>query len=111
VVGDRAYNTTKSMLLNVVNDGGGDNAQVYGYSVMGKTGTSQTYKNGFAQEGLGTTIASFAGFGPIKEPRFVMLVKYDYPRKSQYGSQTSAFTFGRIADFLFDYFEIPPDRL
>jgi cell division protein FtsI/penicillin-binding protein 2 len=110
VVGNEAYNATKSMLLNVVSNGTGRAARVNGYSVMGKTGTSQTYRNGQVLEGLGTTIASFGGFGPIIEPRFVMLVKYDYPKTSQYGSETAAITFGRIAEFLFDYFEVPPDR-
>lgn len=110
VVGDRAYNQTKSMLLNVVSGGTGRGARVYGYSVMGKTGTSQTYRNGKVLEGVGTTIASFAGFGPIQEPRFVMLVKYDYPKTSQFGSETAAVTFGKVAEFLFDYFEVPPDR-
>lgn len=110
VVGNEAYNQVKSMLLNVVSQGTGRGARVSGYSVMGKTGTSQTYRNGEVLEGIGTTIASFAGFGPIQEPRFVMLVKYDYPKTSQYGSETAARTFGRIAEFLFDYFEVPPDR-
>lgn len=110
VVGNEAYTQIKSMLLNVVSNGTGRGARVYGYSVMGKTGTSQTYRNGKVLEGVGTTIASFAGFGPIQEPRFVMLVKYDYPKTSQFGSETAARTFGRVAEFLFDYFEVPPDR-
>jgi len=110
VFGNEAYNATKSMLLNVVSSGSGKAARVSGYSVMGKTGTSQTYRNGQVLEGVGTTIASFAGFGPIQEPKFVMLVKYDYPKTSQFGSETAARTFGRISEFLFDYFEVPPDR-
>lgn len=110
VFGNEAYNATKSMLLNVVSTGTGKGARVSGYSVMGKTGTSQTYRNGKVLEGVGTTIASFAGFGPIQEPKFVMLVKYDYPKTSQFGSETAARTFGRISEFLFDYFEVPPDR-
>ncbi len=110
VISDSAYNTIKSMLLNVVNTGTGRGARVFGYSVMGKTGTSQTYKNGKVLEGVGTTIATFAGFGPIKEPKFVILVKYDYPKTSQWGSETAAVTFKTVAEFLFDYFELPPDR-
>jgi len=110
VIGNEAYSAVKSMLLNVVTTGTGRGARVKGYSVMGKTGTSQTYRNGKVLEGVGTTIASFGGFGPIQEPKFVMLVKYDYPKTSQFGSETAARTFGRVAEFLFDYFEVPPDR-
>lgn len=110
VISDSTYNTIKSMLLNAVNNGIARGARVKGYSIMGKTGTSQTYKNGKAQEGLGTTITSFAGFGPFSNPKFVILVKYDYPKISQWGSETAAVTFGRVAEFLFNYFEVPPDQ-
>jgi cell division protein FtsI/penicillin-binding protein 2 len=85
-------------------------AKVAGYTVMGKTGTSQTYRNGKALTGEGTTITGFAGFAPIKHPKFVILVKYDYPKKSQWGSETAARTFQKVAKFLFSYYKIPPDR-
>lgn len=98
------------MLQNAVSNGVARGAKVPGYSIMGKTGTSQTYKNGKAQEGLGTTITSFAGFGPFENPRFVVLVKFDYPKVSQWGSETAAPTFSKVAKFLFDYYEIPPDK-
>ncbi len=110
VISDETYHKIKSMLLNAVNNGVARGARVKGYSVMGKTGTSQTYSNGKALEGLGTTVTSFAGFGPFSEPKFVVLVKYDYPKVSQWGSETAAVTFRSIAEFLFNYFEIPPDR-
>lgn len=108
VISEQTYHTTKSMLLNSVNNGVARGAQVKGYEVMGKTGTSQTYRNGKALEGEGTTIATFAGFGPFQDPKFVILVKYDYPKISQWGSETAAPTFGRIAKYLFQYFEVPP---
>lgn len=110
VISDETYNKIKSMLLKSVDNGVANLAQVKGYRVMGKTGTSQTYKFGEAQEGLGTTITSFGGFGPFIDPKFVILVKYDYPKQSQWGSETAAVTFQKIAKFLFDYYEIPPDR-
>ncbi len=110
VISDKTYQTIKSMLLNSVDNGVARGARVWGYSVMGKTGTSQTYKKGKALVGEGTTITSFAGFGPIKEPKFVVLVKYDHPRYSQWGSETAAITFRRVAKFLFSHFGIPPDR-
>ncbi len=110
VISDETYQVIKSMLLNSVDNGVARGARLFGYTVMGKTGTSQTYKNGKALVGEGTTITSFAGFGPIKNPQFVVLVKYDYPRYSQWGSETAALTFRRVAEFLFSYYGIPPDR-
>ena len=77
---------------------------------MGKTGTSQTYdSSGQLRTGEGTTITSFAGFGPLSDPQFVILVKYDYPKVSQWGSETAAVTFSKVAEFLFQYYGIPPD--
>lgn len=110
VIGTETYNTIKAMLLHAVEKGIARASQVYGYTVMGKTGTSQTYRNGKAQEGAGTTITSYAGFGPLKDPRFVILVKYDHPKSSQWGSETAAITFRKVAEFLFQHMGIPPDK-
>ncbi len=110
VISETTYQTIKAMLLNSVENGVARGAGVRGHSVMGKTGTSQTYRNGKALTGLGTTIASFAGFGPYEDPQFVILVKIDYPKVSQWGSETAAGTFRRIATFLFDYYQIPPEN-
>jgi cell division protein FtsI/penicillin-binding protein 2 len=110
VISDKTYQTIKAMLQNAVTNGIARGSRVYGYSVMGKTGTSQTYKGGKALEGAGTTITSFAGFGPFKDPQFVILVKFDHPKMSQWGSETAAVTFGKVADFLFQHYGIPPDR-
>jgi cell division protein FtsI/penicillin-binding protein 2 len=110
IISEETYQTTKAMLLNSVENGVARGAEVRGHSVMGKTGTSQTYKHGKALTGLGTTIASFAGFGPYEDPQFVILVKIDHPKVSQWGSETAAGTFKRIATFLFDYYQIPPEN-
>lgn len=110
VLSNEAYQSIKSMLLNSVDHGVARGGRVFGYNVMGKTGTSQTYKGGKALEGAGTTITSFAGFAPLKDPQFVILVKFDYPKVSQWGSETAAITFQRVAEFLFNYLSIPPDK-
>ncbi|MCF7830734.1 penicillin-binding protein 2 [Candidatus Gracilibacteria bacterium] len=110
VISDETYNKIKAILLNSVSNGIARGAKVWGYSVMGKTGTSQTYKHGQALEGEGTTITSFAGFGPFDDPAFVILVKFDRPRSSQWGSETAAGTFRKVAEFLFQHLGIPPDK-
>ncbi len=110
VISEKTYQMIKAMLLNSVDNGVARGARIKGYTVMGKTGTSQTYHNGKALRGEGTTITSFAGFAPINHPKFVILVKYDYPKKSQWGSETAARTFRKIAKFLLSYYKIPPDR-
>ncbi len=98
------------MLKKSVEEGVANRGSVEKHYVGGKTGTSQTYKHGRALSGIGTTITSFAGFGPINDPQFVILVKLDHPRASEWGSSTAAPTFQKIASYLFDYYNIPPDK-
>lgn len=99
-----------AMLVNSTENGVANLAQVDGHFVGGKTGTSQTYKYGKALSGSGTTIATFAGFGPIEDPQFLVLIKLDRPKVSEWGSNTAAPTFKKIATYLFDYYNIPPDK-
>jgi cell division protein FtsI/penicillin-binding protein 2 len=84
-------------------------AGVPGYRIAGKTGTAQIpVPGGYDLEG---SIASFAGFGPVPDPRFVILVKLDRPQTSQWGSQTAAFTFQRLAARLLVIMGVPPQSM
>ncbi|MBT4916888.1 penicillin-binding protein 2 [Candidatus Peregrinibacteria bacterium] len=98
------------MLTNSVENGVANAGGVHNHYVGGKTGTSQTYKHGVALSGSGTTITSFAGFGPVDDPQFVILIKFDRPRSSEWGSSTAAPVFNQIATYLFDYYNLPPDK-
>ncbi len=120
VISDEASAQISSMLVSVIEEGGGKFAAVPNYFVGGKTGTAQiagfyTDKEGVKrygyEEGIGTTIASFIGFGPLTNPKFVMLVKFDRPRANEWGSRTAAPAWSEIAEFLLrDYYRIPPER-
>ena len=109
-VSEGSANKITAMLVSAVENGVANRAQVDGHYVAGKTGTSQTYKWGEPLTGAGTTITSFAGYGPVDDPKFVVLVKLDRPRSSEWGSETAAPIFKDIATFLFDYYNIPPDK-
>lgn len=98
------------MLVNAVENGVAKEARVDHHFVAAKTGTAQTYKNGRALTGIGTTVTSIAGFAPTEDPQFVIIIKFDYPRSSLWCADTAAPTFKAIADYLFDYYNIPPDR-
>lgn len=98
------------MMVSAVENGVANTAQVNGHYIAGKTGTAQTYKRGQPLTGAGTTIASFAGYAPIDDPKFVVLVKIDKPRTSVWGAETAAPVFAQLAEFLFDYYNIPPDK-
>ncbi len=100
---------TTAMLTAVIEQGI-PQAQIDNHYVAGKSGTAQTYKWGKALEGKGTTITSFVGYGPIDDPQFAILVKFDYPKTNEWGANTAGPVFGDIADFLFSYYNIPPDK-
>ncbi|MCB9809499.1 penicillin-binding protein 2 [Candidatus Peribacteria bacterium] len=111
VIRKESYEMIKAMLAESVAKGYASAAKLPHHTVMGKTGTSQTYDAaGRAQEEIGTTIATFAGYAPYENPAFVVLVKMDFPKASQWGSETAAVTFKRIGEFLVEYLDIPPDR-
>ncbi|MFH1533627.1 MAG: penicillin-binding protein 2 [Nitrospirota bacterium] len=110
VISEETSSIMSAMLVNSVENGVAEQAQVAGHYVGGKTGTSQTYKYGKALSGNGTTITSFAGYGPVEDPQFLVLIKFDRPNANQWGSQTAAPTFSKIAEYLFDYYNIPPDK-
>lgn len=99
-----------AMLINAVENGVASPAKVENHFVAGKTGTSQTYKHGQALTGIGTTIATFAGFAPVNDPKFVIVIKFDRPKSTEWGAATAAPTFQKIGKYLFDYYNIPPDK-
>ncbi|MBU1445745.1 penicillin-binding protein 2, partial [Patescibacteria group bacterium] len=109
-ISEESSNTITEMLVSAVENGVASKAQVSGHYVAGKTGTAQTYKYGKPLSGAGTTITSFGGYGPVDDPRFVVIIKLDNPRTSEWGSDTAAPMFSEIAAFLFNYYNIPPDK-
>jgi len=81
--------TMRELLGSVVSEGGGKNAQVDGWSVGGKTGTAQIYKDGRIEANL--HIGSFVGFAPVEDPEVAVLVIVDEAQvKPDYGGTTAA---------------------
>lgn len=108
VVSPRSARLLAGMLTTVVQEGHGKAARVPGYYIAGKTGTAQIPgPDGAYSEGK--TIQTFIGFGPVDDPAFVMLVKYDEPQ-SRFAEYTAVPTFGEIAKFLLRYLEVPPSE-
>lgn len=102
----------KDMMVQAVDKG---EAQFYkkksgveGYKIAGKTGTAQIAVAGHYDPTK--TVASFVGFAPADDPKFVMLVRYDQPATSIYGADTAAPTFFNIAKELFTYYGIAPNE-
>jgi len=94
-------------MLNAVVDGvPGHGAQVKGYHVGGKTGTTLvSIPTGYA---LDSTLASFVGFAPVEDPAFIMLVKIDQPKDDPLGGIVAAPVFGKLAPKILAYLNVKP---
>ncbi|MFH0905150.1 MAG: penicillin-binding protein 2, partial [bacterium] len=112
VVSPQTAELVSAMMVNVVERGHGKQAAVPGYRIAGKTGTAQipNPKTGGYYEGWGQTIGNFIGFGPVEDPKFVMITRIDRPKDVQFAESSAAPLFGKIAKFLLDYWRVPPTR-
>ena len=110
VISAKSASTVGAMLVNVVENGHGKRAGVPGYYIGGKTGTAQIARSDGPGYDEDRAIGTFAGFGPIDDPKFVIVVKITNPRVVRFAESTAAPTFGEMAKFLLNYYQIPPSR-
>ncbi|KKR24928.1 MAG: Peptidoglycan glycosyltransferase [Candidatus Daviesbacteria bacterium GW2011_GWB1_39_5] len=96
------------MMVAAVEEGESKFVKPKGFKIAGKTGTAQIPVAGHYDPNK--TIASFVGFAPADDPKFVMLVRYDEPSSSIFGSETAAPTFFEIAKQLLLYYKIAPSE-
>ncbi|MFH1187308.1 MAG: penicillin-binding transpeptidase domain-containing protein, partial [bacterium] len=107
VISPRAAILLKAMLVSVVNKGYDKKAFVKGYNLAGKTGTAQVSDagGGYSEDKFNH---SFVGFGPVDDPQFVILIKINSPHDVRFASTSTAPIFGKLAEFILKYYEIPP---
>ena len=96
------------IMVNAVDNGEASWVRLKGYRVAGKTGTASIPIAGHYDPNQ--TIASFVGFAPANDPKFVMLVIFNRPQSSIYGAETAAPVFFQIAKDLLIYYQIPPNE-
>jgi membrane peptidoglycan carboxypeptidase len=102
--------TVRDFLETVVASGSGSAAKVPGYRVAGKTGTAQKIgrSGSYADGGY---IASFVGYAPAEKPAFSMICILYEPKKEFYGGRVAAPLFGKIAQQVLKYMDIPPSQV
>jgi len=105
-ISEKTAKIITEMLVNAVDNGEAKFAKPQGYRIAGKTGTAQIPVAGHYDPNL--TIASFIGYAPADDPKFLMLVVVDRPTKSIYGAETAAPIFFRIAKKALTYYNLPP---
>jgi cell division protein FtsI/penicillin-binding protein 2 len=101
-VSEETSRTLVRMMEAVVDGQPGHLARVPGYSVGGKTGTT-TFHN------TSNTLASFVGFSPVSDPKFIMLARIDAPQDNSLGGVVAAPIFHNLAPKILAYMGVPPD--
>jgi len=107
VISQKTADQLTKMMVQVVENGHGKLAKIPGYSIAGKTGTAEVPnpdKPGYSEDINHT----FIGFAPAFNPKFAVLVKLDKPKGVRWAETTVVPIFKEIAQYLFNYFEIPP---
>lgn len=98
----------RKMLVSTVENAEAKWDRPKGFSIGGKTGTAQVPIKG--NYDASKTIASFIGFAPANDPKFLTFVVLYEPKSSQWGSETAAPLFFEIAKQLIVYYNISPSR-
>ncbi|MGH2653224.1 MAG: peptidoglycan D,D-transpeptidase FtsI family protein [Actinomycetota bacterium] len=113
VVSTRTARLVTRMLADAVASGTGQEAQIPGYWVAGKTGTARKP----LQDALGYSeeyVASFIGFAPARDPAVVVAAIIDEP-DTVYGGVAAAPLFREVAEFALAHLRVPtaepPPRL
>ena len=106
VISEQTSKELALMLEQVVEVGSGRYAQVKGYRIGGKTGTSEKLDSG--DDTL--RISSFFGFAPVDDPQIAVLLALDEPHNdSVYGSVIAAPVVGNILADILPYIGIEPE--
>ncbi len=98
----------RKMLISTVENAEAKWDRPKGYVIGGKTGTAQIPIKGHYDPSK--TIASFIGFAPASDPKFLTFVVLYEPKTSPWGSETAAPLFFEIAKQLIVYYNISPTR-
>ena len=85
IVSGETSRTVRTILETVVSEGSGKNAGIKGFSIGGKTATSQTLPRG-----SGRYISSFLGFAPAEDPKVLALCIIYAPQGMYYGGIIAA---------------------
>jgi len=92
--------TMKDILRQVVEEGGGKNAYIEGFSIGGKTATSQKLPRG-----SGKYIASFIGFSDVTDPSVIAMCLIDEPQGIYYGGTIAAPVIRELYDNILPYMD------
>ena len=107
VISADTANKIKDMMKSVVETGGGKYAQVKGYEIGGKTGTSEADPN-HPENGY---VASFLAIAPVDNTKIVLLLTLYAPKvKNYYGGSIAAPAVSQMLSEILPYLDIPSNN-
>ncbi|MDO4528626.1 MAG: penicillin-binding transpeptidase domain-containing protein, partial [bacterium] len=108
VISEKTAKSVRNMLeLAAGPRGTAPRAQVPGYRVAGKTGTTHKLERG---KYVNKYVASFVGFAPVSNPRIIVAVMIDEPSNGQhYGGVVAAPVFSKIVANTLRSMNVTPD--
>lgn len=101
IVSEQTSETMRMLLKSVVEEGSGKNGYIEGYSIGGKTATSQTLPRS-----ANKYISSFIGFAPAEDPQILGMVVIRNPQGVYYGGTIAAPVLRSIYDNVLPYLGI-----
>ena len=107
VISKKTADEVTAMMVEAAKEGEAKWTHLRGFNIAGKTGTAQIPIAGHYDEDK--TIASYIGFAPADDPKFIMLVTLREPSSSPWASETAAPLWYSIAKDLFLHFGIQPE--
>ncbi len=107
---DTAKSLAQMMTAVTQPNGSGRRASIQGFSVAGKTGTSELFDRKTGRYSKKRNIASFIGFVPAENPQFTILVLIREPKGSSYGGVVAAPIFQEIAKRSLAFFAVTPQN-
>ncbi len=106
VLSKETADTMKDLMQSVVEDGSGYRAAISGYTVGGKTGTSEPPTGKEAEEGY---VASFCGISPVEDTQVVALVCLYGVAKGQQGGVVAAPVVSQMLTKILPALNVPAD--
>ncbi len=101
VISKETSETMRTVLEKVVSEGTGHNAYIEGFSIGGKTATSEKLPRR-----SGKYIASFIGFAPADNPEVIAMVIIDEPQGLYYGGTIAAPVMAELYEVVLPYLGI-----
>lgn len=108
VISKQTADDVAQMMVKVVEGGSGYLTRMPGYKIAGKTGTAQVPRADGKGYEENKNVGSFVGFAPVGDPKFIIMVRIDYPQTNTFAERSAVPAFAEITKELFKYYNLPP---